>query len=524
MKWQRNRAFWLACVFVSLLAPAVQAQSATDALARVRTAVGYERLRSHTRGVVAQGTARFRGLDSKYTFVFTPDGRFRAEISGPLGEVTGFDGSVGWEVDWSGMPRQLELEDIETAQFEAWINSGRWLEQDGPFAISLDAAKTDDKQVALRLALKKGQLEATVFVDRDTWLPKRALRMGVGGEEVIELGDYRPAMGFNFPHRVTRTAGGVTSVFEIRSVSPAQGEARSGFKPVKTPPADARWNASVPARIEARRVRTGHLLVHPLINGKDVGWFILDSGAGAMVIDRKVADGLGMPALGEILAVGVAGTTKARFRQGEMFALGPLTVTGTRYLELDLEFLKSAFGVPIGGICGRDLFTRAAVEIEITNETVALHDPSRYRLEGAAWQELFFSGRLPVIRARFEDREGLFKLDTGSDQTVSIHAPAVERLKLLSGRETRESRAGGVGGVRPSRKGKLTWFELAGHRFEAPEAEFAAPGSGAFSDVYTVGNIGAGFLKAFRIVFDYGNKRVALMPLQAAKAAGAGAR
>jgi hypothetical protein len=137
---------------------------------------------------------------------------------------------------------------------------------------------------------------------------------------------------------------------------------------------------------------------------------------------------------------------------------------------------------------------------------------------------LFFSGRNPAVRARFEgDREGLFKLDTGSDANVSIHAPAVERLDLLSGRETRESQSGGVGGSRASRTGRLAWFELAGHRFEAPEVEFAAAGDGAFSDAYTVGNIGAGFLRAFRIVFDYGNKRVAFEPLKAAKAAGAAA-
>jgi hypothetical protein len=296
------------------------------------------------------------------------------------------------------------------------------------------------------------------------------------------------------------------------------------YRPVTTRPADTRWDSATPARLEVRRVRSGHLLVHPLVNGRDAGWFILDSGAGTMVIDQKVADRLGMPAVGEIVAVGVAGMTKTRFRMGGPLRLGPLTMSRARYLDLDLGFLTKAFGVPVGGIVGRDLFARAAVEIDISGEAVSLHDPARYRLEGAQWQELFFSGRNPAVRARFEgDREGLFKLDTGSDQTVSIHAPAVERFGLLAGRETRESRSGGVGGSRPSRRGKLAWFELAGYRFESPEVEFTGAGAGAFSDVYATGNIGAGFLKAFRIVFDYGNKRVALAPLKAAKAAGAGA-
>lgn len=61
---------------------------------------------------------------------------------------------------------------------------------------------------------------------------------------------------------------------------------------------------------------------------------------------------------------------------------------------------------------------------------------------------------------------------------MTRHAPAVERLGLLAGRETRESRSGGVGGSRPSRKGKLAWFELADRRFESPEVEFAGAGEG----------------------------------------------
>ena len=61
----------------------------------------------------------------------------------------------------------------------------------------------------------------TVYVDRATWLPKTITHRGVGGEEVIELDDYREALGFRFPHRFTRTTGGVTDVYEIRTVAAA---------------------------------------------------------------------------------------------------------------------------------------------------------------------------------------------------------------------------------------------------------------------------------------------------------------
>jgi hypothetical protein len=526
MKTQARRALRLTCILVAALAPAAAAAqnvpTAAEVLARVRGAVGYGRLHGHSNGVAVEGTARYRGLDTKFSLLFTPDGRFRTEVAGPLGGVTGFDGAAGWEVDSTGMPRVLEFQDLELAQLDAWVYSSRWMAEDSPFAISLDASKTDDKQVALKLNLKQGVLEATIFVDRATWLPKTVRRRGSGGEEVMELGDYRDVMGFRFPHRFTRSVGGVTNAYEVRTVAAAPAGSLARFERVTTRPNDARWDNAVAPSVEVRRARSGHMLVRPLVNGKEIGWFILDSGASAMVIDPKAADRLGLPALGEVIAVGAAGTVKARFRQGETFQLGPLTVNGTRYMEFDLEFLSRAFGVPVGGICGRDFFARAVVEIDITDESVAVHDPARYKLEGAGWQELYFSGRIPAVRARFEGgREGLFRLDTGSGWTVSFHAPAVESLKLLAGRETRETHSGGVGGSAASRAGRLTWFELGGRRFEGVEVEFTGVREGAFSDVYTMGNIGAGLLREFRVIFDYGNKRAAFAPLKATKPEGA---
>jgi outer membrane lipoprotein-sorting protein len=532
MKTQTRPRLLLAFALLASLAPAPFAQTAAttaaaaltveEALARVRAAVGYERLSGHRHGVTTEGAARYRGVDTKHTFLFAPGGEFRHDIAGPLGVVTGFDGATGWEVDASGMPRRMEFQDLENAQLGAWVQAGRWLAPDGPFAVTLDASKTDDRQVALGLALKGGLLEATLYVERATWLPARVTRRVPAGEEVIELSDYREVLGFRFPHRYTRGVAGVTNVFETRAVAPAAPAARALFAPVRTRPDDARWDASKPARVEARRTRSGHMLVRPLVNGRDVGWFVLDSGAGGMVIDPRAADGLGLRALGEVVAVGAFGPTKARFRAGDTFELGPLTVKGTRFMELDLAFLDRSFGVDVGGICGRDVFDRAVVEVVIAAESVGLHDPARYRLEGAAWQELFFSGRNPAVRARFEgDREALFKIDTGSDRTVSFHGPAVERHGLLAGRETRESHSTGVGGSQASREGRLAWFELAGTRFESPEVEFAAARQGAFSDAYTAGNIGAGFLREFRIVFDYSNRRVAFERLRAARPAGA---
>jgi hypothetical protein len=149
---------------------------------------------------------------------------------------------------------------------------------------------------------------------------------------------------------------------------------------------------------------------------------------------------------------------------------------------------------------------------------VALHDPARFELAGAAWQDLVLSSNTPCARARFEgDREGLFRLDTGAGGTVAFHAPAVSALGLLADRAVQKAYSGGVGGAAAVPVGELAWFELAGRRFERPRAIFSQAETGAFTDAYTTGNIGQDFLAPFTLVLDYPHDRLAFVPLGGAR-------
>ena len=87
---------------------------------------------------------------------------------------------------------------------------------------------------------------------------------------------------------------------------------------------------------------------------------------------------------------------------------------------------------------------------------------------------------------------------------VVFHA-AVSELHLLKGRKVSRMKIG------PSKvaMGKVAWFELAGHRFENPDVVFAIDRQGPFGDEYVEGNIGVDFLKPFRLVLDFPNRRVA---------------
>jgi hypothetical protein len=85
----------------------------------------------------------------------------------------------------------------------------------------------------------------------------------------------------------------------------------------------------------------------------------------------------------------------------------------------------------------------------------------------------------------------------------------VEALGLLAGREVTEMESNGPFALHSD---ELAWLELGGRRAEHVPADFRLPGPGPLDSRTTVGVLGAEFLGATRVVFDYGRERFALVP------------
>ncbi len=62
--------------------------------------------------------------------------------------------------------------------------------------------------------------------------------------------------------------------------------------------------------------------------------------------------------------------------------------------------------------------------------------------------------------------------------------------------------------------GPIEWFELNGHRFDRSDVFYSLSTNGPLADDNIQGNIGVEFLKPFRLILDYRNARMSLMPLE----------
>ncbi len=488
--------------------------SPAEALANVRRAVHYDAATKLAQGLTTSGTAVFCGEKSQYGLLFNVNsGEFIETITGPISQTAAFDGTKAWEADWSGAPRTLSLEERYSTLMSTWMQTHYWLNPKAPLAISPDPTGTSPQLLSLKVHLKDTAFEATVGIDRKTWLPLRMEYTGSDGKTVLTLGDYRKSSGVMIAYDVAQTALGQKNHYTLTAAVPAPTFIRNPYAVLPWSAPDTTFDPAQPATVEMKRAFTGHILIHPKVDGKDLGWFILDSGAGSNVIDKSVADDEKMLSVGSIPAIGIGPDAQtAHFRKATSITLGQMTVAHPFFVALDLKALSNVFGVKLSGIVGYDLFRRSVITVDLKGKSVLVEDPKTFTLATGNWVPLLLSNSHPIVAGKFEgDREGLFRLDTGANGTVTFNGPATENLKLLDGRDTKDIQLGGVGGMEKAKVGTIEYFELAGHRFDKPRVTFALSKTGPLGDKTLTGNLGQDFIEPFTVVFDYAHERIAFV-------------
>lgn len=489
---------------------------AAEILANVRKAVGFDGLGGYPHGVVLAGKADVGGMPCTYTHVLDAQGRDFRRMAGAITIESGFDGEREWVRDLGGEPRVLGLGEEIGARISGAILNGAWLGEASPMAFA--DASTGAGASVVGFTIDGAKTRGSVTIDNGTWRPTRWSFSDGSSEQTIELSGEVSLGELRFPARIEQTsARGARTVVEIESIRAATAADGALLTPDLSPPTDTLFDTRTPARLDVRRAPTGHLLVHPTVNGKDVGWFIFDTGAGANVLSTSARDALGLKPFGDIPAVGVGGTTRTSFVRPDELTLGRARFLNPLMIVLDLAFLTPHMGVEVGGIIGYSVLARTISEIDLESGTISIYDPAMYLNEQTHWAAVMVKDRVPCVKASFEGHTGWFRIDTGANSSVTMHEPAVRELGLLEGRETTDTKLGGVGGFVAARAGNLAWFDIGGTRIENVHAEFATEAKGAFAEAHTLGNIGTKVLRSFVIVLDYPHGRIAFVPRGPAK-------
>jgi hypothetical protein len=509
---------------LSLMVSQVQAQekiTAEEIMRLVRERTGVARHKVPDPGMELRGRGQFTGMSSEYSLIFDREGRFVQSSKARIGITTGFDGKEVWTTDLGGETRIYELTDHRTNLLSGLLATWLWIDPSFGMEYRLKEGSISPESWTLEFTHKPTEVSGKLIIDRASGLPRECTYLSDGRQVGFKWAGSVNCEGMKFPAKIQSMLGDkAMETTTIESAKPAPTFVRSPYTRPHAAPADVVFDNTVPADLEVKRAKTGHLLVKPKVNGKDVGWFIMDSGAGVNVLTSRVVKELELEKFGELPAVGIGGTVMTSFARPATLTLGRLTIKDPLVIDLDLSFVDGAMGERIGGVIGYGSFFRSVVEMDMAQSKIALFDPKTYdegRVQGR-WQRLYQMSRTSCVEAEFEGHRGVFKLDTGAaGSAISIHAPAVEKLNLLEGREIEDSQTGGVGGMIKAKQGYLRDFTLGGHRHEKVSATFATVKAGAFNSTDTLGNIGDGLLRPFRIVFDYQNQRIAFVKRETTK-------
>jgi predicted aspartyl protease len=476
------------------------AKNRAELLSAARAALGDD---GHAGEIRVRGTGEVRGVPVTWARNCHASGAFVETVKGAISHSVGYDGVTGWCVDDSGMPGPLELDDLDEQIVIAAVWTGRWASG----GVIIDHVAPDGSHIVVGMRAREAATRRyRLVLDAVTHLPRRLEPVG-RDDVVLELDDFRPGGFGRLPYVARLREAWLIDTLRIEAVE--RTTAASSYAAPGELPQDIELATAEPPPAW-RRTRGKVPLVRAAIDGRDAGWFVLDTGAGSLAIADHVAAARSLPELGRRIVRTSDGVAGAPFRTARTLQIGPATLHRPRFLELDLAAFSRAAGIALAGILGYDLFMRAAITID-ADDGIAI---TRTAPDGS-WIDLRFQDGCPVIAARVPGPsgpcEGLFAIDTGSAAAVTFAAGAAPRVAMRSrGRTMLRGVSGSIG----ARAGELPWIEIAGHRIEEVAAVVARPSPGASGDPSpdprVLGSLGMAVLHHFTLAFDYPRRRLQL--------------
>ena len=372
-------------------------------------------LRLDDRGVASTGMTWGEGvfLGDPVRWALRHDaGSFTEEAAGPdLSYVSTHCAGADevWETDHTGYTQVVQLDDHEASLLAAWARTGWWAHpgcgarrgararrrrsrrrrRRAPRAARVRGdhpparGRAHRRQHVRRHARVAADPDAHEGVRRRRELVLRGLE-NVGATRGGASGDNAKP----YPALTTlKGAAGGTQTFRTDGARANSGVGPGYYRRPGTLPGDAlggpervdpgeganpnRFDNAGSVRFDARKrpevnieeAQSSHVLVRPLIDGVDVGPFILDTGASGLVISGAAAERLNLRSFGEVWVSGVAGKVPCNFRRGKTLELGPITIDAPVFMEMSVGGIVSGSSEPVAGIVGFDVFKSAVLEV-----------------------------------------------------------------------------------------------------------------------------------------------------------------
>ncbi len=253
-----------------------------------------------------------------------------------------------------------------------------------------------------------------------------------------------------------------------------------------------------------------HIYFPVTVGGKTRTW-VLDSGAGATVVENNFAKELGLELEGKMKGSGAGNVVDVSFVQMPPIEIYGLELSSQKAAAIELKSLFQMWvGMDVAGILGYDFLSRVITKVDYANELISFYHPDSFQytgdgviLEAPISQSKMF--HLPLL----VDGEygGKWNLDLGAGG-MSFHYPFAKNNNILD-RKGITGLGHGAGGSIQQMKDRFKSIEFAGFIIDNPIVSWPLEkGEGAFSGRDLTGNLGNTVLRHFIIYLDYKNERI----------------
>jgi len=341
-------------------------------------------------------------------------------------------------------------------------------------------------------------------------------RVSEGGvQTAFNLADWRMVDGVRMPFaRSTRSTNGQQSSVKYTSVTVNPAVEPTLFmrpSPVRKSAFRGGGTSSgwIPFDLYA-----GRLILFPAeVNGHSVT-AVLDSGATSSVVDAAFAASIGLIAAtnGQQVA-GLHGTEQAGFIPKVSVNAGDLTLNDLTVVSMDLTPMSKVTERPILFYFGDEAFDELVVDIDFAGRRLRFLDPRSVQAPPHANQAPLLpisSGRAALVRVEGGAAVPV-SFDLGDSSALEVYSIYSGPTKLLQGRQASAWWGVAVGGAKPDVIATLREVDFGDVKFANVPATFADAGA-AGEPTALAGRIGIGLLSRFRVLVDFPQNQLYLVP------------
>ncbi len=434
---------------------------------------------------------------------------FSATEIGPIKQQVLILGDSVWTVDRNGHLSPGGMEQMDQMALSRVTVFYDYLFDASIVSTGADTLIDSVLTVPLRL---ENQPNVVYYYSKETWLPVLMTAVTMGIEVRSYPDDYEniegivsattsistiPAMGQEIVNWNILTEYNVAIPESIFVLTSAGGD----------------WELESPGTPTVFSLKGEHIYLDGEVNGNPVT-ILLDSGAGATVLDSTLAAELGLEGTGSLPARGIGGTREFSFALVPTYsAAGALVSDQTlAVMPLSEEFYPST-GEMIDLIIGYDFLSRFVTRIDYGSETITLFEPDSFSIgsDDVSILPAERSMSLLSIEAVLEDSVPVtLLLDTGAGGSIHLTPSFFENHpEFLNDRPTFETVIQGVGGeetISGFRVGEITLGD-----YTVPCGLCSSFDGGDMFSQYD-GILGNAVLCRFILYLDYSSGRIILEP------------